>query len=208
VVYGGDGDDSIFGASGFSVGFQLFGGAGNDIIIGGNTGDTLSGGDGNDTISGADGADTLIGGGGADSLLGGSGSALISGGDGNDTLVAGMTLGSDTLVGGDGADRFHFGSGVVGTASAAFTVTGSVGHVISGFARGTDKITLLTGIFTTGVSPAIVPSSASFGSTNSINFTSVGSDLVVFIHGSSANNYLAIKLSGVSTVDINDFEFL
>jgi Ca2+-binding RTX toxin-like protein len=66
-IYGGAGDDILIGNS---LNNLMFGYAGNDV---------LSGGDGNDTLSGGDGANILIGGFGADSLTGGTGEDLLLG---------------------------------------------------------------------------------------------------------------------------------
>ncbi|MDQ8699757.1 S8 family serine peptidase, partial [Hyphomicrobium sp. LHD-15] len=67
VIFGGDGDDKIFGLSGDDI---------------------LDGGDGNDIIYGGTGADTITGGAGDDRLYGGSGLGnIISGGAGVDTAV-------------------------------------------------------------------------------------------------------------------------
>jgi VCBS repeat-containing protein len=83
VRVGGNGNDTLTGATGAS--------AVTDLIFGQNGNDTLTGGDGNDLLCGANGNDTLSGGAGADSLAGGGG--------------------NDRLTGGLGADRFSGGSG-------------------------------------------------------------------------------------------------
>ena len=90
----------------------------NDTLTGGNFGDSLSGLGGNDTLSGGSGNDTL------------------SGGSGNDVLRGGA--GKDDLTGGSGRDTFDFNSrsetGLVSTTQ----------DVITGFARGQDRIDLST----------------------------------------------------------------
>jgi Ca2+-binding RTX toxin-like protein len=141
-------------------------------------------------------------------MFSGSGSEVLSGGDGNDSLFAGgSTFQSDTLIGGDGADRYIFGTSVISTAISGFTAANASVHLISGFARGTDKIQLLTGIVSTAGTPGVSGSAVTFGGVNTISYVSSGADLVVMIHG-NASNYLMIKLTGISVVDINDFEFL
>jgi len=169
--------------------------------------DILSGGGGADTLSGSDGADTIFGGGGADLLFGGTGSDILYGGEGNDSLVAGAFTSIDVFYGGDGADRFVFGVIDTGVALASTQLSAQSVGVVADFVRGTDKIQLLTGIFiSSGASPGI-SNSATFGGNNTITYQSDGSDLVVRLQG-NANNYLIVKLTGVSVVDVNDFEFL
>ncbi|WP_368199057.1 type I secretion C-terminal target domain-containing protein [Aeromonas sp. R7-4] len=92
TLYGGDGNDILFGQGGDDF---LYGGAGNDILFGGS---------GNDTLYGESGSDVLSGGSGNDTLYGGTGNDVLSGGLGNDILVGG--LGDDILKGDAGADAF------------------------------------------------------------------------------------------------------
>ena len=85
---------------------------------------------------------------------------------------------------------------------------GSTFHNIFDFTDGSDKIQLVSGIISTAT---IVPTfgySDTMGADGSINFVSFGSTLVVKINGSAANDYIAIRVTGVSTLDLNDFEFL
>lgn len=136
---GGDGNDSLRGATGAD---SLIGGAGNDVFVLGANGagqiDTVYGGagndsvdntgnnggaiiwgdDGNDTIKGGAQASTLIGGAGADSLLGQGGNDSLSGGDGNDTVTAGagtntadLGIGDDIYYGSTGTDSVVAGDG-------------------------------------------------------------------------------------------------
>ena len=106
LVYGGDGNDTIWGTSGAD---SLFGDAGNDQLGGESGNDALSGGAGNDTLVGDDGNDTLTGGTGNDTLQGGAGSdrAVFTGpvteysfdyGPGGELIV------TDTVANRDGTD--------------------------------------------------------------------------------------------------------
>ncbi len=89
VVYGGNGNDSLFydGTGGVSIA-HLYGGEGDDQLGGGANGDGLYGENGVDFMQAAAGND------------------LLDGGEGNDTLIGG--LGRDTLIGGLDADAFRF----------------------------------------------------------------------------------------------------
>jgi serralysin len=78
IIYGGYGDDTLYGDSYFG------GGGGNDTIYGQLGDDTLIGGDGNDYLDGGDNNDTLFAGNGNDTLSGGSGNDAINGGSGYD----------------------------------------------------------------------------------------------------------------------------
>jgi Ca2+-binding RTX toxin-like protein len=80
-----------------NVGVEVFGGAGNNMMVGTTAGDILSGEDGNDTLFGLAGNDTLNGGEGNDLLIGGAGADSINGGNGADTAsyissIAGVTI--------------------------------------------------------------------------------------------------------------------
>lgn len=110
AVYGGGGDDTLFGDDAYN---RIFGSGGNDLIDGGAGDDFLWGdlwdgavwGDssndamysgGDDAIYGGAGDDDLRGGGGDDTLFGGAGSDFLEGGTGNDWL--------------DGGDGFDYAS--------------------------------------------------------------------------------------------------
>lgn len=99
VVFGNDGADTIT-ASNLSVGFEIYGGEGDDYLTGGNGADTLDGGEGRDRLLGGTGNDTLLGGAGADTLTGGTGNDYLSSDDMID-LLGGTTLpdGSTSLAG-------------------------------------------------------------------------------------------------------------
>ncbi|MFZ6818078.1 hypothetical protein [Undibacterium sp. Ji22W] len=64
-VYGGNGDDTIYGSAGNDV---LSGGSGNDTLWGYSGNDFLYGGDGNDTLGGDEGNNVLVGGYGSDAF--------------------------------------------------------------------------------------------------------------------------------------------
>lgn len=100
-VYGGEGDDNLQSVPGLgSSENQIFGGAGNDSIFG-TLGDSLYGEDGDDYLSGAS---LLDGGNGNDELNGtlSRSNAHLMGGNGNDKLRGGYF--NDHLDGGNGDD--------------------------------------------------------------------------------------------------------
>ncbi|RDD71910.1 calcium-binding protein [Paracoccus versutus] len=99
-------------------GSDVFGHAGNDLLLGGPGDDNLQGGAGNDTLRAEAGADTLMGHEGNDLLFGGDGNDSLVGGPGDDTLwgQVGNDLlygdhGNDLLWGGDGNDLLWGGNG-------------------------------------------------------------------------------------------------
>ena len=104
----GGGNDLFDGRGGEVVG-DVFGDAGDDLMIGGAFDDLLNGGDDNDDLRGRDGDDLLVGAEGDDMLWGGNGDDELQGGVGADTLIGGA--GNDLLVGGDGADTINGGDG-------------------------------------------------------------------------------------------------
>ena len=135
-ILGGKSSDLIVAANppaGSSLGANLRGGKGADILIGadgndtllGNSGDDrLEGGRGMDVLEGAAGQDTILAGGGDDQVMGGDGDDLLYGGADNDRIEGGagkdilsgdgdLSLappggGTDTLLGGPGDDRYRF----------------------------------------------------------------------------------------------------
>jgi Ca2+-binding RTX toxin-like protein len=114
-IYGGDGND-ILDNSGASYGFQLYGEAGDDILIGGSGYERLDGGDGNDAIQGNYGYDALIGGNGDDMLDGGSFGDTLDGGSGNDTLYGAGD--ADVIYGGGGNDVLYGDFSLISSADA------------------------------------------------------------------------------------------
>lgn len=94
----GAGDDVYHGEHGRVAG-DVWGQAGDDLLIGGAKADVLAGGTGDDTLLGGSGADTLTGASGADRLAGGFGDDVFR------FAAVGDATG-DTLVGADGARAF------------------------------------------------------------------------------------------------------
>ncbi|MBT0778280.1 calcium-binding protein [Paracoccus sp. pheM1] len=90
-------------------GSDVFGHAGNDLLLGGPGDDNLQGGAGNDTLRAEAGADTLMGHEGNDLLFGGDGNDSLVGGPGDDTLWG--QVGNDLLYGDDGNDLLWGGDG-------------------------------------------------------------------------------------------------
>jgi serralysin len=125
MLYGGDGDDTLFGVSGDDY---LSGGGGNDALNGNSGADELYGDDGNDVLTGNSGNDYLYGGSGDDELNGSSGDDILRGDSGEDLLngnsgddvlfgggdadVLNGNSGEDVLYGGNGNDSLSGGSGV------------------------------------------------------------------------------------------------
>ncbi|HUR89188.1 MAG TPA: DUF4214 domain-containing protein [Ramlibacter sp.] len=111
TIYGGNGDDRVFGSG------YIDGGAGNDDVDGEGT---LVGGDGDDVLTGSYTHPGLLDGGAGNDQVRGAG--LLKGGDGNDVI---SVLGSDdTVDGGDGTDTAF----LVGSATG-YTITYSGGTV-------------------------------------------------------------------------------
>src|SRR6185436_8457797 len=100
-AFGRDGDDRITlnEANGALPAAHLFGGDGNDSLIGGSGFDLLFGGAGNDTLTGGDADDQMFGQGGNDRMIWNPGddSDLMEGGAGTDTAE---------VNGGNGAEQF------------------------------------------------------------------------------------------------------
>jgi Ca2+-binding RTX toxin-like protein len=113
VIYGGGGDDVIFGAMDWTGPDEapdlLCGGPGDDYVKGATGDDRLKGGDGDDVVNGSLGADVEKGNAGNDRIGEGSyedadsADDVMRGGPGADYLLAGE--GRDRMFGQSGADR-------------------------------------------------------------------------------------------------------
>ena len=95
-----DGKDWLFGGEGDDV---IFGMGGNDMLYGGKGDDILFGGSGNDYLDGGEGADRIYGGSGNDIIRYDAHDILVDGGDGLDFLVGENVM--DTLLGQNGAEK-------------------------------------------------------------------------------------------------------
>jgi Ca2+-binding RTX toxin-like protein len=108
----GRGDDQLRTLSGGStltdVPLNVFGGAGDDVILGGAGNDTLSGGAGGDDLRGGGGVDVLIGNQGVDVVDGGVGNDIEILGTGEDNALWVPGEGSDVIAGGTGHDTLVF----------------------------------------------------------------------------------------------------
>ncbi len=103
-LYGGGGDDRLYGSDSQEGGYRehLSGDDDDDIIHGNHGDDVIRGHAGNDELYGEQGVDSIDGYGGSDLIFGGTGDDLLHGGDGNDCITGGG--GIDTIRGQDGDD--------------------------------------------------------------------------------------------------------
>ena len=99
---------------------NLYGGSGDDFVFGDAAHNVLRGNGGNDYVRGGGGDDKLYGGADADALFGDDGNDYVEGNDGHDFLSAGA--GTDALHGGNGDDVFYSRDG------AKDFVSGGAGH--------------------------------------------------------------------------------
>lgn len=148
-VYAGDGNDTVYLASGYNA--NAHGEAGNDSLFGFVGNNLLEGGDGNDYLSGGDGVDHLNGGTGNDILIGGAGNDVLTGGTGNDsyTITNGDVL---TELANEGFDTIRVDytytlltnfEGLELLGSAALNGTG---NAVANILIGNDGVNTLTGL--------------------------------------------------------------
>jgi Ca2+-binding RTX toxin-like protein len=138
------------GGTTITLGKDVNGGNGNDILTGTDGDDHMNGGNGNDTIYGGDGNDTISGGNGDDVMDGGTGDDILTGGNGNDTMMAGDGNdsldggnGNDTLVGGAGNDSLDGGNGddIMDGGADNDTLSGGNGNDVMHGGAGNDTLT-------------------------------------------------------------------
>lgn len=110
MMVGTDGDESVGGSDELTY---MWGLGGKDRLAAGSRGGNLFGDAGDDVLVGKAGQDRLTGGSGSDSLYGGAAMDALRGGEGDDFLDEGAGhgdldggMGDDTLVGGPGPDAF------------------------------------------------------------------------------------------------------
>ena len=129
VIYGGDGDDELFGTDD------------DDVIVGFAGSDILFGGDGNDTLVGWQGNDYLRGGGGNDLFRGGTGADFLYGDSGIDTAEYGasrsgviVNLSTGTGSSGDAQGDHLFGiENVSGSAYADALIGNDAANMLDGW---------------------------------------------------------------------------
>ena len=121
-VFGQDGNDTISldESLGALPRANLFGGAGNDVLIGGSGADMLFGQSGNDTLLGKGGNVLLFGGAGNDILTGGDADDQVFGESGDDRMVWNPGDDTDLNEGGAGVDTVEVNGG---GAAEVFTAT-------------------------------------------------------------------------------------
>lgn len=178
VVYGGAGNDRIWGELGTPI-------TGNHVVTGGN--DQLYGEDGNDQINGQTGADKLFGASDLDLLDGGAGNDLLDGGSGDDQLFG--RNGQDRLRGGIGNDQL-----TGGTQGDTFEMLGTFGHdQVLDFQNGVDKFDLAAGLKFTNLTIAAAD----------LDADGAADDVRVLLTGGQID----ILNTGRSAIDAGDFVF-
>ena len=232
VLSGGNGADALFGGQNEDT---LRGGAGNDVLHGNRDNDVLSGGAGNDSLIGNAGNDVIYGGDGDDiaTFSGNFSHYNISvsadfifvidnrtgAPDGTDQLFQVETLnfadrdstvsslGDDTVTSGDGDDTY------TGT-DTNVVVNGSIGSpataTIENFIDGSDKIVLTGFGFTSAGSPSIsIRDDGAFGSDGGmvLEQDNDNNKVILYVNGVGSEDYAKITVIGVTTLDLNDFEF-
>lgn len=142
VINAGQGEDTVTGGNGDD---SIAGGLDADLLSGNNGEDFIWGGSENDTISGGDHADHLFGGSGDDSIDGDGGHDSLVGEGGRDTLSGGS--GDDTLMGGHWKDVLYGGDGedVLNGENGNDTIEGGAGKDIVTGENGKDVFVFRSG---------------------------------------------------------------
>ncbi|NGZ98294.1 MAG: hypothetical protein CV089_19580 [Nitrospira sp. WS110] len=137
LLVGGAIDNLLVGGDGQDV---LFGNSGNDQLFGNNGDDVLRGGDGDDELDGGSGNDSLEGEVGDDILVGGGGDDQLNGGEGNDIYRFNLGDGLDSLFdsgSSNDTDTIAFGSGIT---SGSVSLSSQFGQIIIKVGTGSDGI--------------------------------------------------------------------
>ena len=137
LLVGGAIDNLLVGGDGQDV---LFGNSGNDRIFGKNGDDVLRGGDGDDELDGGSGNDSLEGEVGDDILVGGGGDDQLNGGEGSDVYRFNLGDGLDSLFdsgSGVDSDTVVFGSGIT---SDSVSLSSQFGQIMIRVGAGPDGI--------------------------------------------------------------------
>ncbi|WP_373503027.1 calcium-binding protein [Aestuariivirga sp.] len=223
TIIGGDGNDTLTGASGgvFDGNQTFIGGGGNDIITGANDlPDTASystatarvvvslliagaqntgSSTGSDTLSGIE---NLTGSTFADKLRGDGASNQLDGGRGNDVIIGG--IGPDVLRGGNGSDVFDYNDITESTVTAVGRDT-----IVDFNERATDQINLSTidaNSVLAGNNAFIFVGAAAFTGLGQIRAFAAGSNTIVDINTTGSNAAdMRIVLTGSHVLDVTDF---
>ena len=197
VITGNGMDNLVRAADGLDT---VYGGAGDDSLFGDGASDQLHGGDGDDSLRGGIAGDTLIGGDGDDRLRGDAAGDRLYGDEGEDVLVGGA--GRDMLFGGADADSFQFRSVADSAAGAALRDT------ILLFQTGVDLIDLTridANVILTGNQAFSFIGTAVFGNIAGQLRLAAGANSV--LQGDVNGDGLAdfeLQLNGIATVSVND----
>jgi Ca2+-binding RTX toxin-like protein len=222
-AYGGQNDDTLRGGAGDDT---LFGNLDNDLLSGGAGSDSLIGNGGNDIIYGGDGTDVAV-------FFGNFSDYSVSIStdfvfvidnrdgtpDGTDQLFEVETLrfaDQDSTVSTSGEDTTSGGGGNDEPTGTDFNVAvnGSIGNpatfTIENFSDGTDKIVLTGFGFTNSGNPSLVTTDGgSFDANGSIviDRDEANDKIVIYLNGEGSEDYAKVTVTGVTTLDLTDFEF-
>jgi Ca2+-binding RTX toxin-like protein len=227
-IWGGQNDDTLIGNDGDDT---LEGNLNNDVLSGGGGSDLLKGQAGNDVLDGGAGDDIAqFSGNKSDYTITQSSNTVVldnrsNSPDGTDILnnveflkfrdqtfdisgQSGDTPPTDTdptpEPDNDAPTGTDFNVAVNGSIGSPATAT------IENFSDGTDKIVLIGFGFTTSGSPSMMTSNGgSFGQDGVIviDQDEVNNKVVIYLNGVGAADYAKVTVTGVTTLDLTDFEF-
>jgi Ca2+-binding RTX toxin-like protein len=222
-AYGGQNDDTLSGGDGDD---KLFGNLNNDLLSGGAGSDSLVGNAGNDIIYGGDGADVASFSGNLENYTISISNNLVlvidnrdGTPDGTDQVFEVETLrfaDQDSTVSTSGEDTTSGGGGNDAPTGTDFNVVvnGSFGSpatsTIENFSDGSDKIVLIGFGFTSSGSPSLLAAvGGSFDANGSISLdlADVNNKIVIYLNGVGSDDYAKVTVTGVTTLDLTDFDF-